>query len=140
MLTPMEVGSFDSTGKLFHDFQQVVVGVNDRLDKLRDEITKKRDSFKQQNMLQTTFGATDDSEKTQQMKKWQIDQVKNCMEESRAKQSVPLDDVLCLIKAMAHLKTQNMELQVALMKAEAQLDSYQQLEQMPDAQLSPREV
>ena len=103
MLTPMEVGSLDSSGKLFDDAQKVIVRFNDNLDYVRTQITKKIDSFKQQNVLHATFGA--DQEEEQQLKSWQEDQVRSFSEEIRAEHSVPMDDFLCMVKAMAHLKT-----------------------------------
>ena len=62
MLTPMEVGSLDSSGKLFDDAQKVIMRFNDNLDYVRTQITKKVDSFKQQNVLHATFGADQEEE------------------------------------------------------------------------------
>ena len=46
LLTPMEVCSLDSTGKLFDDAQKVIMRFNDSLDLIRTQITKKIESFK----------------------------------------------------------------------------------------------
>ena len=49
-------------------------------------------------------------EEAQDLTPDQLDMLQTFIAKAKTNHSVPLDDALCLIKAMSHLKAQNMEL------------------------------
>ena len=80
-----------------------------KLSELRFQIQRAIENIKE-NALASQAKSMAYPEEAQDLTPDQLDMLQTFIAKAKTNHSVPLDDALCLIKAMSHLKAQNMEL------------------------------